>query len=263
MRLARVAVLAGLVGIVSTNAEAIPVLQLDMSGGSYDSRSQTVVAGGDQFTLYAMFQPRSDWSAADINWFLSNTFYLSVALTPSIGANAANLGSFSFGQSGGAQTTVGVTGDMVYGTPPLEAFAVMQGYDNGDLEGHGIFPTYFREFAFKFDPLARAAAYDSAVIQGGPTADPNGNAYYVAFTGDKSLLQDGYDLHFDLYSTLVKNCGTAGYASCGDVDIDLNASFTRDAETRQSVPEPATGLVMMVGAAAAAFVRRRGVESAS
>lgn len=262
MRLARVAVLAGLVGVVSTNAEAIPVLQLDMRGATYETRTQTVIAGGDQFTVYAMLQPRSDWSAADINWFLSNTYYLSVALTPSI-ANPANLGSFTFGQSGGAQTTVGVTGDMVYGAPPLEAFAAMQGPDSGDLEGHDIYPTYFREFAFQFDPTARATAYDSAVIQGGPTADPNGTAYYVAFTGDKSLLQDGYDLHFDLYSTLVKNCGTAGYASCGDVDIDLNATFNRDAETRQSVPEPATGLAMLVGVAAAAVVRRRGVESAS
>jgi hypothetical protein len=257
MRLARVAVLAGLVGVVSTNAEAVPVLQLDMAGGTYDSRSQTVVAGGDQFTLFAMFQPKSDWSTADINYFLNTTYYISVALTPSIGSNPANLGSFNFGAAGGPQTTVGVTGDMTYGTPPLEVFALMQGDDPGDLGGHGIYPTYFREFAFRFQPTSRANAYDSAVTQGGPTANPNGTAFYAAFTGDKSLMQDGYELHFDLYSTMIKTCGTTGNPGCIDVDIDLHAAFNRDAETRASVPEPATGLAMLVGVGAAAFVRRR------
>jgi PEP-CTERM motif-containing protein len=257
MRLARVAVLAGLVGVVSTNAEAVPVLQLDMKGGTYDSRSQTVIAGGDQFTVYAMFQPKSDGSTSDINWFLNTTYYISVALTPSIGSNPANLGSFSFGEAGGTQTTVGVTGDMTYGTPPIEVFAAMQGSDAGDLGGHGVYPTYFREFAFKFQPTSTADAYDSAVRQGGPTPNPNGTAYYATFTGDKSLLQSGYDLHFDLYSTMIKTCGTAGNPDCRDIDIDLAATFTRDAETRESVPEPATGLAMLVGVGAAAIARRR------
>jgi hypothetical protein len=55
----------------------------------------------------------------------------------------------------------------------------------------------------------------------------------VSFAGDSSLLADGYNLHFDLYTTAFKSCTAAG---C-DIDRDEFAPFSHDAETTR-VPEP-------------------------
>ena len=135
-------------------AYAEPTLQLDILDGVYDTNTETIVATSDQFTLYALLLPDQDT-------LLGDTFYISAALVPQT-STSTDLGSFTFNG-----TTIDVTADMVYGVPPLEANLA---FDANDLSKHGIFPTYFAEFEFTFDPNNTATAYNTQDDAGeGPT----------------------------------------------------------------------------------------------
>jgi hypothetical protein len=240
----------------ASRAEAIPLLQLDMKGGVYDPSTETIVAPGGSFELYTILTPQTNATAAEIAALLADTYYVSVALTPQQNT-AANLGSFTFGQTGTTPTTVGVTADMTYGVPPLESFLALQGMDPGDLAKHGVFPTYFAQFEVHFTAVNTTLAYNTANNPGGLSPNPSGTAYYVSFTGDSSLLAAGYNLHFDLYSTELLNCGKKGFPLCKDVDINKFAPFSHDAETTERVPEPSSALFAALGLVAAGVARFR------
>lgn len=228
-------------------AEAVPFLQLDMVGGVYDPVTETIVAPGGAFTVFAILTPKAGETVD-----FTKDYYVSVALIPSFSTQpspAPALGSFTWGA-----TTVNVTSGMTYGVPPVEQIASLQGWDSGDLSQHGIFPTYFSEFKFKFSAANTAGVYNVQDNPGGPS--PGTGAYYASFTGDSTLLASGYNLHFDLYSERFRSCGTG----CTDVDRDQFAPFSHDAETTTTrVPEPGTALLVLLGmmASGAASLRRR------
>jgi len=209
----------------AVSALAVPNLQLDIQGGTYDTSTETIVASGDVFTLYALLKDSSD---------LADTFMISAALMPKTAAGV-DAGSFVFDG-----TTVNVTSGMVYGNPPIEQVASLQGFDAGDLEPHGIFDTYFKEFSFKFDPNVTVPSYDT---QDGSSA--NGDLYRKAFVVDLSGLADGYNIHFDLYNTKIIDPTTKKPYT--DVDVDDVAPFSHDAQGGGNpVPEP--GTMMLLGA---------------
>lgn len=221
----------------STSAYAIPSLQLDIQGGTYDTLDQTIFATGDSFTLYALLLPGSSNS-------LSDDYYISAALRPITGQPGGTFGSFTFDG-----TTVNVTADMRYGVPPLEDYLSK---DPGDLSRHGIFDTYFTQFKFQFSGSNVTQAYNSQDDAGqGPTAYSTGDKmYYQSFQVDTSLLAAGYSIHFDLYNTKLGR-GT------GDIDVNKFAPFSHDANSTTSVPEPTTMLLLGFGLVALAGVRRR------
>ena len=193
-----------LIGFVPV-ASALPSLQLDILGGTYDGATETIVASSDPFTLYALLMPSSDTPISDI-------YYISAALVPMVGA--ADYGSFIF-----AGTTINVTTDMVYGIPPLEADL---GEDLGDLlPKHGIFPAFFSEFYFTFD-LANTSVPYNTIDDAGAGPSGSGSMYYNAFTVDTSGLTPGVAIHFDLYNK--ETDGT-------DVDIKAFAPFSHDAQS--------------------------------
>lgn len=215
---------AGAIFMMPGSASAIPVLQLDIEGGTYDGFADDIITAQKTFKLYALFTP-TPWHT------LSSTYYVSAALTPQV-STAGSFGSFTFDG-----TVVDVTDDMYYGVPPLEANLA---HDYRDMQPHGIFPTYFREFGFVFDSANRMTAYDSRdrAKRGGTinTAyNPTGTMYFARFDVDVNDMAKGYHLHFDLYNTSVKN---------GDIDVNKYAPFTHDAQT---VPEPGTLLLMGAG----------------
>ncbi len=217
-------------------AAAVPTLQLDILGGTYDPVTETIVASSSTFQLYAYLIPNSRNPIGD-------TYSISAALVPQTVPPGGSLGSFMVNG-----TTIGVTSGMYYGIPPLEAYLAP---DPGDLPPHGIFQTYFREFSFQFSPSNRAAVYNTQDNPGtGPTSQSNGGMYYQMFTIDTSLLAAGYAIHFDLYNTIIGS-------NPADVDISQFAPFSHDAESRR-VPEASTLFLLGAGlVAGVALVARR------
>lgn len=216
---------------MSIPAFALNVLQLDIAGGTYDLATQTTVSGGPSFTLYAMQTPGNGNKAT----FDSGSYFLSAAVRPKETSSSADYGSFKIGIDMNAngvidgaepEWTVPVVGGMVYGVPPIETLAGgIATDDQGDLQDHGIFKTYFKEFQFNFDIGLQATAYNAET--GGKTTlvdTDSGGMYFMPFLVDLGGLNADKSIHFDLYSSeLAKNSTT-------DLDIDLFAPFSHDAE---------------------------------
>ena len=246
---------------LATGASAIPSLQLDIVGGVWDAATQTVIAQGDSFQVYAYLIP--DGSATLSTASGPTSYYISAALMPRTTPPGGSLGSFSFDS-----TTVNVTADMYYGSPPLEAYLA---YDPHDLSPHGIFETYFSEFSFTFDPANLANAYNVQDTTGaGPTtySGTGASMYYQAFNVNVAGLADGYGIHFDLYNeTIVSSrvCTGSGrtqtctYTSTGDIDRNAFAPYSHDAQsgTRREVTEPSSLAVAGLGLLAVGFATRR------
>ncbi len=213
------------IALASGAARALPVLQLDIAGGTYDNATQTVVTGASQFDLTALLNSTS----------ASGHYFISMALTPQTSVGG-DYGSFMVNGH-----TVHATADMVYGTPPLEAD---QSFDPGDLAAHNIYPTYFYEYAFAFDPAQTVAAYNSA---DGTTAP--GTLFAQTFHLDVSGMTGGAGLHFDLYDEVARG---------GDLDVGRFAPYSHDAEfVPPSVPEPGTLGLLGLGLCAIPLIARR------
>lgn len=232
---------------------AIPTLQLDILGGTYDTTTQTIVSNGSSFTLYAYLITNSWNTTAD-------TYYISAAVVPKTGPTGAVLGSFSLGTA-----DIAVTADMTYGVAPLEEVTSLQGWDSGDLCKHGIYETYFEEFEFSFNTSSGTGSgtTDNGDIYGYTTGtsgqyntqtstglgpQTGTGMYYASFTVDTSSLADGTEIHFDLYNTKLKT-------RTMDVDVTQFAPFSHDAES-SSVPEPGTLVLLGTGLLGLALIRR-------
>jgi hypothetical protein len=224
---------------VSLSVQAVPTLQLDIVGGVYDNDTETVVTSSNQFSLVAYGGGRK----LDLN----DDYFISIAVTPQIGPDLVDFGSFSFG---------GMTYDMydmVYGVPPIENSNFLQPHDGGDLSPHGIYPTMYAEYDFNFSSAQKSASVNTQDVTGSdPTTNPGNKLFYMLFNVDISNLLAGFNLHFDLYNSSVKT----GI----DIDIDSFAPFSHDAGTTRivtEVPEPAPLMLLGLGMLALALVSRR------
>jgi hypothetical protein len=252
---------AVLVG-VAPRAEAIPLLQLDIVGGTYDTVSDTTVATSATFTLRALLTPGASATTSEINTLLADTYYISAALNPATASGGA------FGTFGWNGTPYSVTADMVYGTPPLDA--TLGDNEGGEqLAGHGAFPSFFREFALTFSPSSTMTSYN---VEPGGDSSGSGTSYFVEFTVVAALTGTNA-LHFDLYDSILARCGSGPPANrplCTPLDIDLgnNAPFSHDAQSGPntsvfpdppppSVPEPTSFLLISAGLGLAAMQLRR------
>lgn len=220
------------IALAAASAHALPALQLDIKGGTYDSTTQTIRSSGNTFELYA-YGLTSKVSIAD-------TFFVSMALLP-----PSSFGG-SFGSFKVNGTTINVTADMIYGTPPLEG--VLASTDPGDLSPHGIFPTWFYEQSFNFS--GQSGMYNTQTSTGLGN-QPGTGMYYAKFDIDISGLSAGMGIHFDLYNEKL--------LTGGDIDINKFAPFSHDAEgwVSSPIPEPETYAMLLAGLGLLGFAARR------
>lgn len=220
-------------------AYALPTLQLDIGGGTYNSSQnpvgncsgETTCAAGQQFTLYALYTPGGKAPSPN------DTYYISAALEPATTTANPGLGSFIFGGN-----TINVTTGMTSGTP------------NG-LPSHGEFPTFYKEFSFTFAGAPNATPYDVSQVVGTHTGPSGSGAMlYVPFTVDTTNLDATKQLHFDLYHFCPPTEGT-GFCRNHPNAVNEFAPFSHDAESggggghTSNVPEPSTWLLLITGCA--------------
>jgi hypothetical protein len=207
---------------------AVPNLQLDIPGGTYDTVDETIVATSSDFTLRALLKDTSD---------LSQLHYLSIAIVPGVeeSVSAPDIGSFDF------DGTTYTGSSLNWGIPPLN----VPDPESGDLAPHGVYPTYFTEVSFLFSSALTVPSYNTQ------TGDPaTGDLYYKDFLVDASGLLAGYNLHFDLYNQTVKDDG--------EYTVDDFAPFSHDAASETNVPdENITVILLGLAALAITGVRRR------
>jgi hypothetical protein len=165
--------IAGAIASMALSARAIPTLQLDAAPATYDPVSETTISTTPTFTLYALLNGLTPTPG--------DTYAVVASLEPAQ-LSPASLGSFVFNG-----TTVPVTSGMTLGNPGLPP--------------HGVYPTYYRSFAFSWNPANRFNNYDVSLVGGthtGPTPNALGNSLYMAFNVDITGLAAGHTLWFDL-----------------------------------------------------------------
>jgi hypothetical protein len=224
-------------------AFAVPNLQLDILGGSYDLSDESIfINTNSDFNLLAYCSPSNQ------NNCLSQKHFISIAILDE-NANSVttgtNFGSFIFNG-----ITYGNGGNaLTFGTPPLNDPAG-QDSDAGDLQPHGVFPTLFTEISFDFDLNKTREEVntqdDPGTLLNADTSPTNKTLYYQDFNVDISGLNTGYRVHFDLYNEEFKTNRKGS-----DLDVDQNAPFSHDAYAKktkvdnpQDVPEPGTTLAL-------------------
>lgn len=216
----------------STTVHAVPNLQLGIAGGTYVN--ETTVTSSSTFDLYAYLLPNTFNTIAD-------TYYLSAALIrPDYGAiPPGSLGSINING-----TFYNVTKNMLFGTPPIDEMY-------GELERHGIFPTFYIEQSFSFffnDKTNRAINVANAETQ-------STEMYRHKFLIDLSGLTEGYGIHFDLYNLNAREKHKQGL----QYEISEFAPYSHDAEgmpTPTPVPEPDTIVLLVLGLAGVTLYRR-------
>lgn len=217
-----------------SNAEAVPALQLDIIGGTYDQVTESIIENASAATIVALGTPSGNYDEANL---LSTTHFLSLA------ALKENGDAVSLSDLAGAMIDIdGVTftdQDFRVGTPP-------PGSSGRTLGGHGVYDTAFTEFIFAFAVGSTTSTYNSEDAAGASTLYDGGTgSFFKTISVFISQLADGINLHFDLYTTKESNRG-------GGPELDIFAPFSHDAELRLTsspqteVPEPGSTIVFVL-----------------
>lgn len=212
--------------LVARPVQAVPTLQLDIAGGSYDVINEDIVGGGSPVTLAALL-------VEDGDTFVDSTFCLSFAIVKldgygsygGIAESDAGWGTFSY--AGAVEH---------YGIPP---------YPAEDLPKHGVFETRYFEVGLDFttyDYLADSSYNSQTGDHVYPLPAGDEGMYVKLIEGvDVSGLASGYALHVDLYQK----------DSEGNV-VEF-APFSHDA----TIPEPTSFVLTAAGIALFGLIRRR------
>lgn len=229
----RVIALLSLGLCLTAPAFGVPMLQLDIANGTYDSSSETIIASDNPFTLYALFNT--------LQGKVSGTYYIAAAIVPKTqNPPTTDFGSFKVN---------GITysaANMAYGNPPEVVTK-----NSLDLQSHGIYDTHYVEIAFTFDTSRRSEVYNSQNNPGGLDPDSAGKMIFEDFDVDVTGLAAGYQVHFDLYNL--------GRDKRGNTMVKDFAPFSKDAQSGGLTVADTSSTMILLGMAMLAVegMRRR------
>lgn len=209
-----------------SSARAVPELQLDIIGGSYDDTTETVISNASAAVVVAL-RTFGGSKAGQSDGMLSETVYLSLAALKSNG-DAVGLDELN-----GALIDInGVTftgQEFLFGTP------IHGAADGSDLPKHGVYETSFLEMAFQFSAENQTAEYNTAETPGASSLYLGGqDSFFKVFTVSIATLADEVYLHFDLYMTTV--------GESAELEVDKFAPFSHDAELRPLSTAPVVAI---------------------
>jgi len=206
------------------HVQAIPFLQLDIDGGVYDTITETMMTGNPQFILNTLV-----W---DKKYQSGYNYYLTMAVLSDGGSG--NFGTITI-TTGNLTSTYNQYGpNLLYGSP---------------LPSHGIFPAAYFLIPVQVDTSGKYPGYDVADPDSG-----SGFVYKNSFAINAGSLNDGYELHFDLFAT---NTNTGGKNKAMTEEVVGKAPFSHDAGYKESVPEPYPLFLLGIGLLAVCTLKRK------
>ena len=246
--------------LVSGTALAVPTLQIDLEDGYYVDATQTVVTDLELFELYAIGTPDGDnngngsgsMSEAEL---LAETWYLAIALVPQSGPDDPGFGSFTVGG------TTYTYADLTYGTPPIDLW---EGNPDAGLAPHGTYDTLYMQIAFTFDPGSDCGTYNVQDNPGEYDGGAGTGSFCETFEINIAGLTEGFNLHFDMYNSVIANNPKDGADGIYDMDAGVFAPFSHDGETNccgRKIPEPGTLGLLGIGLLGLALSRRRKITT--
>ncbi|MBI1177238.1 VPDSG-CTERM sorting domain-containing protein [bacterium] len=221
--------------IMALPAFAVPDLQLDVQGGTYvGGADETTYSSGSVFDLYALLHPSNKTP-------LNGNYRISIAIVPSLAQSTPAPAFGSFSVNGTTYSTA--AGNIHFGTPTVEA-----SLNADDLPSHGIFDTYYGEYAFNFNSTHTISTYDVSLGAGDPASHVGGTgSYYNLFNIDASGLAAGYSVHMDLYEVETVTHRHGGVTTTVQA-VGTFAPFSHDAQSGGSrVPDGGATLALLGG----------------
>ena len=213
--------------LVSTAASAVPVLQLDIAGGSYDNGDETIVTSADSFTVYAYATPSGNMRRSSI---LGQTYYLSDRADARdgrrwCGARFVHRERPRLRRDGRHDVRRAADRSERHRRASMAVISAST----------AIYSTHFVEIPFTFSAANRSGEYNTADDAGqGPIA--GNDMYYAAFTVDKSLLDDAASAPL---RPLLGRGGSPRRSRSGS----LRAVLARRRHRSSPVPEPTAALI--------------------
>jgi len=223
-------------------AYALPALQLGpgtVGSWYWDPGTETWVTGINPFSLNAYANSDTAGANGSFAWDPAGAAdryaYLVVSAIPMV---TTDLFDITVENDAAALSIF----DSGFGDPPVQ--------DDNSLAPHAIFDTYFEIYQFQFDGAL------TTIFNTQPGGSGSGDGYAEEFDITiNGLIDPVYGIHMDLFTT--EDNGIYDPSDPPDSNkmlVTAFAPFSHDAE--YSIPEPATGLLLLTGFFVCGLFRR-------
>lgn len=246
----RVSLIVGLCGLLATQVQAIPALQLYIEGATYDSASETWVAdvtSGDPIRLWAIGNLGQLRTTHPTIYDVKLAVAFEAGKNPTITLKGSTTGGYQGFLDPSTPPDINTVWNYGYGTIPLLS-------DGSELPSHGVYGAGVDWQEFMLGDFNQQDSQMADFINSVPTAESSPqqwgqiNVYEITVTGTDWV-------HFDLYDHIES-------ASRGRIKY-VFAPFSHDAEG-MGVPDGGMTLVLLgIGLAGLAVASRQRAAKAA